>query len=341
MKHVGVTASVREIAAEAGVSIATVSRVLNGQANVAAHTRELVRVATERLNGRPRIYRHGTKAVYVRCPYILTDYFGLIVSSIAENLDQRGLQLVLNAGEPAQTSHPLRDLPGQAGLGGAIMILPPEETDEIIALADRGFPFVVVDPRTPLPSEIAAVSANHFSGAHQMTRHLVELGHRRIGVIAGPSEWMASNARLAGHNAALVEVGVLSHPALIRFVHPTIEDGYRAARELLEQAEPPTALVGFNDKIAVGALQAAAERGLRVPEDLSVTGFDDIELARATHPMLTTVSQPLREMGRMAVSQLMRLQERHRLDVVHVDLATKLVIRRSTGPVPRQAAASR
>src|SRR5262245_50532494 len=133
MKHPGVTATVREIAAEAGVSIATVSRVLNGQANVTAQTREQVRIATERLNGRPRVYRLGTKAVYVRCPYVLTDYFGLIVSSIAESLDRHGLQLVLNAGEPAQTSHPLLDLPGRAGLGGAIIILPPEETDEIIA----------------------------------------------------------------------------------------------------------------------------------------------------------------------------------------------------------------
>lgn len=332
MKQPGVTATVREIAAEAGVSIATVSRVLSGQENVAPRTRDLVRHAAERLNGQPG--RVQTKAVYVRCPYILTDYFGLIVSSIAETLDLHGRQLVLNAGEPAQAAHPLIDLHRRPGIGGAIVILPPEPTEEIIALRAKDFPFVVVDPRTPLPDDIVAVSAAHFTGARLLSNRLVELGHRRIGVIAGPREWMASDARLAGHNAALVDVGVLPSAELVRHVHPTTEDGYHAAGELLDRPDRPTALVGFNDKIAAGALHAAAERGLRVPQDLSIAGFDDIELSRATRPMLTTVAQPLQEMGRMAVTLLMRLQDKHKLDALHVDLATKLVVRGSTGPVP-------
>ena len=101
---------------------------------------------------------------------------------------------------------------------------------------------------------------------------------------------------------------------------------------------PPTALIGFNDKTAVGALAAAAQRGLRVPKDLSIAGFDDIDLAQATSPALTTVRQPLAEMGRMAVSLLIRLLERHRLDALHVELATELIVRGSTGPVPRALA---
>jgi len=330
--------SVRDIAAEAGVSIATVSRVLNGQDNVTAYTRDLVHGAVARLDqaaaGRGRRVTRTGDAVFVRCPYVLTDYFGLIVSSIAETLDLHGRTLILDAGESSQTTQVLADLHRRPGIGGAIMILPPEEREEIVAFRAHDFPFVVVDPRTPLPGDIVAISAAHFTGARMLTSHLTELGHRRIGVIGGPREWMASDARLAGHAAALVDVGVLAPPELVRSVHPTTEEGYQAAGELLDLPERPTAIVGFNDKIAVGALRAAAERGLRVPEDVSVTGFDDIELSRATHPLLTTVTQPLEEMGRMAVTLLVRLQERHKLDALHIDLATELVVRDSTGPVP-------
>jgi LacI family transcriptional regulator len=152
-------------------------------------------------------------------------------------------------------------------------------------------------------------------------------------VIAGPREWLASDARLAGHAAALADAGVLGEPGLIRHVEPTVAFGHRAAGELLDLADRPTALVGFNDKAAVGALQAAAERGLRVPQDVSIGGFDDIDLSRATRPMLTTVRQPLQELGRMAVTQMVRLLERHELEALHVELATELVIRDSTGPV--------
>jgi LacI family transcriptional regulator len=331
-------ASVRDIAAEAGVSIATVSRVLNERGNVAPGTRDVVRRAVDRLAGRAAgtrpAGRQASGAVFLRCPYVLTDYFGLIVSSVAETLELHGRQLVLNAGEAAQAVDALTELPRRPGISGAILILPPEAGERVIALRDRGLPLVVVDPRTPLPADIVAVSAAHFAGARRLAAHLLELGHRRIGVIGGPEEWMASDARLAGHAAALVDVGLLPPPDLRRAVHPTTEDGYRAAGQLLDLADRPTALVGFNDKIAVGALQAAAERGLRVPEDLSVAGFDDVDLSRATRPTLTTVRQPLEEMGRMAVTLLIRLLERHRLDALHVELATELVVRDSTGPAP-------
>jgi LacI family transcriptional regulator len=152
-------------------------------------------------------------------------------------------------------------------------------------------------------------------------------------VVAGPDEWLASDARLAGHAAALADAGVLGDPGLIRHVEPTVQWGRWAAGELLDRPDPPTAVVGFNDKAAVGALQAAGERGLRVPDDVSVAGFDDIDLSRATRPALTTVRQPLQEMGRMGVTLLIRLLERHRLEALHVELATELVIRESTGPV--------
>jgi LacI family transcriptional regulator len=338
-KPLGSRATVRDVAAETGVSIATVSRVLNDHASVSPETRDLVRQAVQRLGEHapgPRATRARTTvgSVYVRCPYLLTDYFGLIVSSIAETLELYGKQLVLNAGEASQQAAVLPGLHARPGISGAIMILPPEPSEQLVALRSRKFPFVVVDPRETMPRDIVAVSAAHFAGARKLSRHLVELGHRRIGVIAGPKDWLASNDRLAGHSSAMADVGVLPSAALVRSAHATVEAGYAAAQELLGLAERPTALVCFNDKAAIGALAAAHEHGLRVPYDLSIAGFDDIDLATASHPMLTTVRQPLQEMGRMAVTLLIRLLERHRLEALHVELATELVVRESTGPVP-------
>jgi len=331
--------TVRDIAAQTGVSIATVSRVLNGQAHVAPETRELVKQAADRLRtqrpGGPRPVTQG--AVYLRCPYLLTDYFGLIVSSVAETLALHGRAVILDAGEASQRATVLPSLPSRPGTAGAIVILPPEPGEQLTALRASGFPFVVVDPRTPVPPDLAAVSAAHFAGSRSITAHLAGLGHRRIGVIAGPHNWLAGQARLAGHASALAEAGILHPSELTRSGEPTAEFGYQAAAELLDRPDPrdrPTALACFNDKTAVGALAAATARGLRVPADLSVTGFDDIDLAQATSPMLTTVRQPLAEMGRMAVSLLIRLLEGHQVEARHVELATDLIIRASTGPVP-------
>nr|WSX74622.1 LacI family transcriptional regulator [Streptomyces sp. NBC_00899] len=331
----GSRATVRAIAAEAGVSIATVSRVMNGQANVAPDTRELVRRAVARL-GAPAPARRGTAsgAIYVRCPYVLTDYFGVIVSSIAETLDLYGRRLVLSAGDAARELQVLGDLPADPAIAGAILVVPPEPERDLEALRAADFPFVVVDPRTPLPQDIASVSAANLIAARTVSAHLVDLGHRRIGVIGGPGDWLASQSRLAGHTSALADAGVLPSPELLRSIEPTADWGYDAACQLLDLPERPTALVAFNDKAAVGALRAAYERDLRVPEDLSITGFDDIDLSRSTVPRLTTVRQPLEEMGRMAVSLLMRLLDRHTVDALHVELATQLVLRGSTGPVP-------
>jgi LacI family transcriptional regulator len=316
--------TVRDIAAQTGVSIATVSRVLNGRDHVAPQTRDLVRAAAEQLRAVPA--RATAGAVYLRCPYLLTDYFGLIASAVAETLALHGRAVLLDAGTAAQQASVLPSLPSRPGVMGAIVILPPEPGEQLAALRARGFPLVVVDPRTPVPRDIAAVSAAHFAGARSMTTHLIGLGHRRIGVIAGPRNWLAGQARLAGHASALADAGLL-HPAeLTEAGEPTTEFGYWAAGELLARPVRPTALVCFNDKTA------AARRGQRVPGDLSLTGFDDIDLAQATSPALTTVRQPLAEMGRMAVSLLVRLLDGHQVDALHVELATELIERGSTGP---------
>lgn len=322
----------RDIAAAAGVSIATVSRVLNDHVSVAPRTRELVLQAMARSGADAPEGRRRT--VHVRCPYLLTDYFGLIVSSIAETLRLHGVRMVLDAGVSAQHADVLTTLPDEPDVDAAILILPPEDGERLVALARRGFPFVVVDPRTAPPPDIASVSAAHLAGARALTAHLVDLGHRDIGVIAGPLDWLAGDARTAGHHAALAQAGVLPARHRVHHVEPTAAEGVRAAAELLDEPNRPTAIVCFNDKLAVGALQAAHDRGLRVPADLSVAGFDDIDLSRATRPALTTVRQPLQEMGRIAVTQLMRVLDGHRPEALHLELSTTLVVRDSTGPAP-------
>ncbi|WUH93781.1 LacI family DNA-binding transcriptional regulator [Streptomyces sp. NBC_00433] len=332
----GARVTIRAIADEAGVSIATVSRVINGRAPVAPATQEMVRQAAERLGGASGgIGPTAGHPVLVYCPYVLTDYFGTIVTSVVETLALHGRRAVVQAGETAQgQTSTLLALPGQPGIAGAVLVLPPSSSEDIQALHAQRYPLVVIDPRVELPEDVASVSAAHAAGARRITGHLISLGHRRIGFVGGPVDWLASRSRFVGHASALAEIGLLTEPGLVRNVEePTAELGYRAALSLLEQAEPPTAVVAFNDKTAAGALRAARDKGLRVPEDLSVTGFDDSELAESTTPMLTTARQPLEEMGRMAVSLLMRLVAGHAVDTLHVELATPLVVRGSTARV--------
>jgi LacI family transcriptional regulator len=154
--------------------------------------------------------------------------------------------------------------------------------------------------------------------------------------VAGHLQVVAGDGRLLGYRAALAARGRLAPDDLVQAGgEPTVANGVRAARALFAAAEPPTAIVAFNDKMAIGAMQAAAEHGLRVPGDLSVVGFDDSELSQVTVPPLTTVRQPLAEMARMGVELLLRLIDGRDIHTLHVELATELVTRASTGPPAR------
>ncbi len=217
---------------------------------------------------------------------------------------------------------------------GAIVLLPEESSDELRRLQDYGYPFVVADPRQPLDEGIASVSASHLAGARAATDHLLRLGHRRIGVITGYRGWTATEERLEGHKAALATAGASFLPELVVEGQFNAESGYAAARQLLDLADRPTAIFALNDNMAAGALRAAAERGLSVPNELSIVGFDDTELARILAPRLTTVRQPLAELGRTAVSLLNRLIEGQRIEALRVELSTRLIVRESTAPAP-------
>jgi LacI family transcriptional regulator len=165
-------------------------------------------------------------------------------------------------------------------------------------------------------------------------RHLLELGHHRIGAITGVPDWVASEKRLQGYRAGLAGAGVLPDPELIVAGDWEIGGGIAAAERLLSLPEPPTAIFAFNDNMAVGALRVARARGLRVPEELSVVGFDDVELANVVVPTLTTIRQPLIELGRMAVDRLVHLLGGQRLEALTIELSTRLIVRESTAPVP-------
>jgi LacI family transcriptional regulator len=331
-------ATIRDIARHAGVSVATVSRVINGRPDVSAETRESVlrhvRAHNFSSNRNARALSVGrTGLVGFTVPNAYAEYFTLILSGAAEALYEQDMRVVLC---PTLHEHErevtLLDRLMQGTTDGAILLLPTETSDELKALQAHGYPFVVADPRFPIDEGIPAVSAAHWAGAKAATDHLLALGHRRIGLITGDRGWAATEGRVDGYNTALAAAGVMPTPELVVEGDFMIESGRTAALRLLDLAEPPTAIFAANDNMAVGAIQAARARGLRVPEDLSIVGYDDSEQASIVTPALTTVRQPLEELGRTAVSLLTRVLDKQRVEALHVELATKLVVRDSTAP---------
>jgi LacI family transcriptional regulator len=330
--------TIREIAQFAGVSIATVSRVVNGSGYVSEKTRSAVESVIREhgytANRTARGLSGGrTGLVGVTVPRIHPAYFSLIVAGVAEALYEHDMRIVLcpTLHEHAREVSLLeRLMHGTTDCG--LLVLPEESSSELRTLMNHGYRFVVVDPRKRIDERVPTVSAAHSSGADQATRHLLDLGHRRIGAITGPRGTMATEERQRGYHAALAAAGVLPDPELVIESNFDIDGGRKAASALLDLADPPTAIFAFNDPLAIGAMQAALARNLRIPQDLSVVGFDDTAEAELVTPALTTVRQPLAEMGRMAVSLLTRLLENHRFEALHVELATQLIVRASSGP---------
>jgi len=330
--------TIHDIADEAGVSAATVSRVLNGRDHVAPETRERVtRIVRDRgymANRSARSLQYGrTGLVGLLVPLVRPVYFSSIVAGAAEALFEHDLRAVLS---PTEHKHDrevtLLDRLMHGMADGALVVLPEETSEELERLLDTNYRFVVIDPRLPLDARIPAVSSAHTSGAGEAVRHLLDLGHRRIAAITGPRDWVATEERRRGYHAALAALGILPDPSLEIEADFEIAGGVRAARELLERPDRPTAVFAFSDKLAIGTMHAARARGLQVPDDLSVVGFDDTEYASLVTPELTTVRQPLAEMGRTAVNLLSRLLDGQRVETLHVELGTRLVVRGSTAP---------
>lgn len=332
----GETATLADVARAAGVSAPTVSKVLNGRGDVAPATRERVEALLRRYGYR----RRGALAaplLYLVFHELDSAWAMDVVRGAEQVAHEEGLSLVLSqsAGRLA---------PGQTWLDGvltrrpmgALLVLSKPDPAQREQLSARGIPFAVIDPAGDLEAGLPAVGSTHWQGGLAATRHLIELGHRRIGAIAGPLQVLCSRARLDGYRAALETAGLAFDPALVQSGDFHHEAGYRWGRELLRLEDRPTAVFAGNDQQALGVYEAARELGLRIPEDLSVVGFDDLPAARWIGPPLTTVRQPFAEMAAAAariVIGVARGEERMRA-ATRVELATELVVRSSTGPPP-------
>lgn len=330
-----------EVAQKAGVSLSTVSKVLNGRQDVSPRTRSKVEALLE-----AHSYRRTTRAAG-EAPLIELVFHELDSVWAMELI--RGVENLAKAHQASVvlTESGTRHAPAADWIEGALQRRPigvvlvfsslPDEVKQ--QLGSRSIPFVIVDPAGDPEADVPSVGSANWAGGVAATRHLVDLGHRRIGIITGPEDMLCSLARLDGYRSTLGMAGIPIDPALIRFGDFHVEGGYAHALELLALPNRPTAVFAGSDLQALGVLEAARVRGLRVPEDLSVVGYDDVMVARWSSPALTTVHQPLRQMGEEAVQMLLRLRAGEP-SVTRLELATSLVVRNSTAPPPENPAAA-
>ena len=319
------------IAAEAGVSVSAVSKVLNGRTDVAAGTRARI-AALLRRDGYQVASRLGFGVVDLLIATLHTPWAEELLRGTVQAADEAGTSVVVSTVDSPGGFAAWLDRAAARGTDGALLVLHLPDSSELQGLAAARIPLVVIDPPEEPGPGIRSVGTTNWQGCLTATRHLIELGHRRIAIIGGPEHLWSSRARLAGYRAALEAAGLPAAGELIRRDDFCTEGGRRQARELLALAQPPTAIVAGNDPQAFGVLQALGERGLRAPGDLSVVGFDDVPVASWATPALTTIRQPLAAMAATAFRMLHARPgagEPH-----HIELATTLVIRESTGPPP-------
>jgi LacI family transcriptional regulator, galactose operon repressor len=275
--------------------------------------------------------------VGVIVPVVFDEYFARILHGVADAAYEHRLQLMLwpTRHEHAREVAVLDEL--REATDGAILVLPEQSSEELAAVVSDGYAAVVVDPLAPLDARVPSVSAAHASGAEQAVQHLLDLGHRRIAAITGPPGWVASDERRRGYRSALADAGIPFDPGLELEADFDFEPGMQAAAVLLDHEVPPTAIFAFSDMIAIGAMRAARARGVRIPDELSLVGFDDSAYATVVDPALTTVRQPLAEMGATAVDLLLRLMRKEPIDTLHLEPFTRLVVR-ETSARPRAGA---
>ncbi len=215
---------------------------------------------------------------------------------------------------------------------GAVLVVSDLTHGQLQALDGLGIPYVFLDPLGTPPPDAPLVGATNWAGGLAATEHLLDLGHERIAVISGPAHVLCSRARVDGYRAALQRQGDATPRPFVRFAEFDEVAGLEQATTLLAMRKPPTAIFCASDMIALGAYEAAHRLGLRVPEDVSIVGFDDLPLAAWMQPNLTTVRQPLAEMATLATRMLVQLIDGGTLDARQVEVATRLVVRNSTAP---------
>ncbi|MCR6686023.1 LacI family DNA-binding transcriptional regulator [Pseudoxanthomonas sp.] len=334
---------IEDVAAAAGVSMKTVSRVLNQEPGVRESTRAKVMEKVAALNYRPDPSARslaGNRSYLVALLYDnpSPNYLMEVVNGVVEACENHHYGMVMQpvafqAGDLAETVETLVETSRLDGL-----ILTPPLTDSG-ALLDRldelGVPFTCISPRQPQGR--IGVTLDEHEAVCELMAHLVDLGHQRIGHIRGHPDHGASEWRLAGYRSALRRAGLRYDPALVVGGEFSFDSGLAAGRRLLDLARRPTAIFAANDDMAAGVVRAAAERGLRVPQDVSVCGFDNTPISQQIFPRLTTVQRSTRDMGQVATVQLLCAIRDPRTGRM-VKMPYALQLRQSTGPAPQDGA---
>jgi len=339
-------ATIREVARRVGVSPATVSRVLNGRPYVRPEVRAAVHEAVEALGFRPdpiarSLVVGGSRTIGLIVADITNPFYAETAKAIVETARGRGYVVVLCNTEnlsnlQAEQIRMLREQRVEGIILGSVHRRDPA-VEELMA---SGFPCVMYNRRL-FTNTGTYVVLDNVRGGEEVTRHFLALGHRRIAFLAGPASFSTAAERLAGYRRALRAAGRPVDPRLIRQGQFKPDLAYQAARELLQQRPRPTAIIAGNDLTAFAVLDAAAHLGLRVPEDVAVSGFDDIEFASNERIQLTTVAQQKVEMGRLAVNYLLEFiqdPDRFRRNPIRHVLPPTLIVRRSCGAMGRPRA---
>lgn len=333
----GSKATLASVATLAGVSISTVSKVINDREDVAPDTRRKVREALRQSGYRPPGQRQASTApalpvlIDVTVDSVTTAYYAEVMEGILECAQTQGAEIILSMTGGARASVAERAGKMQAsGRRGLLLVTSRWSPAEIREMKGRGIAVVVIDPINPPGRGVTSVGATNWAGGKAATEHLLGLGHTRVAFIGGPQSAECSQDREHGYVAALLERGIPVREDYILAGGFDPETGRRSLDRLLALDTPPQAIFAASDSIALGVLAEAHARGIPVPDDLSVVGFDGTYISEQTSPQLTTVAQPLRDMGCTAVRALLREMDGQRPDSARVELATQLLVRSST-----------
>lgn len=327
-----------DIAAEAEVSISTVSKVLSGRTDIAQETRQRVLAAAQALGWQPRGGAatgdpHGLIELLIGGIGTLWALEVVRGAEQAAALHDKSL-VVTNLGNEAFSMSAWAASVLAHRSSGVIVATSRADSVELERLRAAGIPVVRLDAAGSPSGSTAEVGVTNWAGMRDATQHLIDLGHRRIGFIGGDPNATVSLERQEGYTSALRRNGLAVDAELIQPGDFMIDSGEVAARTMLDLADPPTAILASSDLEAMGVYHAAYERGIRIPDDLSVIGFDDTVLCGYLSPSLTTVRQPLAQMADQAVRLLSDLSQGNRPAMTRIELATTLVERGSTAPVP-------
>ncbi len=330
--------TMRDVAERAGVSVTSVSHVINQTRVVSDDIRGRVLAAMLELGYQPNalarsLRRKETYTLGVIMTNSADPFFAEITRGVEDTCFERGYNIILcNSDSDLDKELFYTNTLTKKRVDGILFLAAGgKSTEHIRAVQERGTPLVVIDRIIPNLA-VDSVLIDNARGGWLATQHLVELGHRRIGCIAGPSDLTLSAERVTGYRSALQQAGLAVDETLIVRGNFQYESGYQVTQQFLARPDPPTAIFACNDLMAIGAINAAVKQGWPAPARLSVVGFDDIRLASYTNPLLTTVAQPKYEMGSMATTMLLERIQRPEMPPVQKLLDTHLVVRESTAP---------